>query len=72
MVRRGDPRTSAWGGPWSESVGLVHGPGVSVFRLPIILSVNKSFLQNLAREPKMLGEITLENHTSLYPCKLYG
>ena len=34
VVRIGGPWTGPWGGPWIQSVGLVHGPGVSVFGSP--------------------------------------
>ena len=33
-VRRSGPWTGPGGGPWTQSVGLVHGPGVSVFGSP--------------------------------------
>ena len=34
VVRIGGLWTGPWGGPWTQSVGLVHGPGVSVFGSP--------------------------------------
>ena len=42
VVRIGGPWTSPWGGPWTPSIGLVHRPGVSVFRSPYCESQNKS------------------------------
>ena len=34
MVHIGGPWTGPCGGSWTQSVGLVHGPGVSVFGSP--------------------------------------
>ena len=34
VVRIGGPWIGPCGGPWTRSVGLVHGPGVSVFGSP--------------------------------------
>ena len=32
---------SVSGGPWTQSVGLVHGPGVSVFGSPLFAHTSK-------------------------------
>ena len=39
---RGSVRVVRIGGPWTRSVGLVHGPGVSVFGSPRFLLPNRT------------------------------